>query len=188
MQVARVHPPPQPPTSSTRAPPVPPVSCVGGLGGGGGGPQPAWMTPVTEPLWVLERLPGEPGAPLRLLLITPDWVKACRSQTLSRRTGKLHLTRRVAGLLGIAPSRPAVQSLHWFHVYAHVHIFVHVHPPSYRARTAGGTVLLLPVAGDLQTRSQGISNATCRAFSHFSFFCCSVFFFPNTPPPFNFPH
>lgn len=170
---------PKPPTTSTRAPPVPPVSCVGGFA--------AWMTPVTEPLWVLERLPGEPGAPLRLLLITPDWVKACRSQTLSRRTGKLDLTRRVAGLLGIAPSRPALQSLHWFHVYAHVHIFVYVHPPSYRARTAGGTVLPA-VAGDLQTRSQGISHATCRAFSHFSFFCCSIFFpqHPPFPPPLQF--
>lgn len=171
-----------PPTPSPRHPPPPPpvlhpcrlCHVLGGFA--------AWMTPVTEPLWVLERLPGEPGAPLRLLLITPDWVKACRSQTLSRRTGKLDLTRRVAGLLGIAPSRPAVQSLHWFHVYAHAHIFVHVHPPSYRARTAGGTVLPA-VAGDLQTRSQGISHATCRAFSHFSFFCCSVFFSQHPPHP-----
>lgn len=169
--------------TSTRAPPVPPASCVGG--------SKTWMTPVTEPLWVLERLPGEPGAPLRLLLITPDWAKACRSQTLSRKAGKLDLTRRVAGLLGIAPSRPAVQCLHWFHVYVHAHIFVHAAPPppAYFARTAGGTALP-PVAGDLQPCSQGISHATCHAFSHFSFFCCTFFSSntPHPPAPFNFPH
>lgn len=134
----------------------------------------ARMTPVTEPLWVLERLPGEPGAPLScLLLITPDWVKACRSQTLSRRTGKLDLTQPVAGRLGIAPARPAVQCLHWLHVYAHAHIFVHVwlegefclqwRPTCRRAPRELATLLATPFLT--------------------SPFSAVVFFFSNTTPP-----
>lgn len=74
----------------------------------------ASMTPVTEPLWVLEGLPGEAGAPLLLLpLITPDWVKACGSQTLSRKTGKLDVTSATCGPSGnrAFPSRRAVFAL-----------------------------------------------------------------------------
>lgn len=148
----------------------------------------ASMTPVTEPLWVLERLPGEAAAPLlRLLLITPDWVKACRSQTLSWETGKLDVTSASGGSSGNLASLPrrAVFALVSY-ICTCTYICATPHPPSYCALAAGGTVL--PAApATCRRRSQGISHATCHAFSHFSFSCCRGFFFFRLPP-FNFPH
>lgn len=136
----------------SRAPPVPPVSCV--KEGGRGGGVAASMTPVTEPLWVLERLPGEAGAPLlRLLLITPDWVKACTSQTLSPSDWQTRrdLDESQAFWESCLPfPRRAVFALVSYEctcAYICLHFF-------FRALTAAGTVFPA-VPGDLQTALPG---------------------------------
>lgn len=88
------------------------------------------------------------------------------------------------GPLGIVPFLPAVQCLHWFHIYV-VRIYLCTFfslPRFLLCIYSWRDSFACSVGATCRRRSQGISHATCHAFSHFSFSCCSGVIF-RLPPP-----